>query len=77
MDSFGRYGGGAGYVDPYVILASLGFGVFLFNIIYNLLNRSARSTDVLDLNLPLEMSDMPDLFQSIDDRVIYSNLILV
>lgn len=38
------------YVDPYVVLASLGFGVFLFNLIYNLLNRSARSLDVSDMN---------------------------
>lgn len=42
---------GNDYVDPYVVLASLGFGVFLFNIIYNLLNRSARSVDVSDMNL--------------------------
>ena len=42
---------GSDYVDPYVVLASLGFGVFLFNIIYNLLNRSARSLDVSDFDL--------------------------
>lgn len=42
---------GNDYVDPYVVLASLGFGVFLFNIIYNLLNRSARSVEVSDMNL--------------------------
>ena len=39
------------YVDPYVVLASLGFGVFLFNLIYDLLNRSARSIDVSDMNI--------------------------
>lgn len=39
------------YVDPYVVLAALGFGVFLFNLIYNLLNRSARSIEVSDMNL--------------------------
>ncbi|KZS21883.1 Uncharacterized protein APZ42_011005 [Daphnia magna] len=64
----GGYGGGGygaseygnDYVDPYVVLASLGFGVFLFNIIYNLLNRSARSVDVSDMNLPLQLSDRPE-----------------
>ncbi|XP_057375438.1 uncharacterized protein LOC130696368 [Daphnia carinata] len=64
----GGYGGGGygaseygnDYVDPYVVLASLGFGVFLFNIVYNLLNRSARSVDVSDMNLPLQLSDRPE-----------------
>lgn len=31
---------GSEYVDPYVVLASLGFGVFLFNLLYNILNRT-------------------------------------
>ena len=34
-----------------MVLAALGFGVFLFNLIYNLLNRSARSIEVSDMNL--------------------------
>lgn len=50
-------------MDPYAILATLGFGVFLFNVIFNLLNNqaaapSARSIDVQDLDLPLELSDI-------------------
>lgn len=54
----GSYGGN-GYVDPYVVLASLAFGTFLFNTLTNLLNRSTRSTDVDDADLPLHLSDLP------------------
>lgn len=50
------------YLDPYAILATLGFGVFLFNVIFNLLNNNAaasgRSLDVQDIDLPLELSDI-------------------
>jgi hypothetical protein len=52
------------YLDPYAILATLGFGVFLFNVIFNLLNNanapaaSGRSIDVSDIDLPLELSDI-------------------
>ena len=48
------------YLDPYTVLAALGFGTFLFNIIYALLNRSARSVDVSDMDVPLQMSDMAE-----------------
>jgi len=51
------------YLDPYAILATLGFGVFLFNVIFNLLNNAntattGRSLDVADIDLPLELSDI-------------------
>ncbi|XP_065571352.1 uncharacterized protein LOC136034113 isoform X2 [Artemia franciscana] len=62
--SGGGYGGGggygSGYIDPYVVLGALGLGTFLFNIIYNILNSSARSVDVDDLSVPLYLSDVPD-----------------
>lgn len=47
-------------MDPYAILATLGFGVFLFNVIFNLLNNQAsgRSLDVYDLDVPLALSDV-------------------
>jgi len=48
------------YLDPYVILSTLGFGVFLFNVIFNLLNAAAsgRSLDVMDIDVPLQLSDV-------------------
>ncbi|ODM99273.1 hypothetical protein Ocin01_07404 [Orchesella cincta] len=52
------------YLDPYAILATLGFGVFLFNVIFNLLNNtpagmaSGRSLDVADIDIPLALSDI-------------------
>ncbi|XP_046451823.1 uncharacterized protein LOC124199888 [Daphnia pulex] len=77
----GSYGGGYGaseygndYVDPYVVLASLGFGVFLFNIIYNLLNRSVRSVQVSDMNLPLQLSDRPEEFHNMLDNITHNYL---
>lgn len=52
-------------MDPYAILATLGFGVFLFNVIFNLLNNapagaapSGRSLDVADIDIPLALSDI-------------------
>jgi len=42
------------------VLGALGLGTFLFNIIYNILNSSARSVDVDDLSVPLYLSDVPD-----------------
>ncbi|XP_035714453.1 uncharacterized protein LOC110858010 isoform X2 [Folsomia candida] len=75
-DSYG--GGGYGhhvsyghYLDPYAILATLGFGVFLFNVIFNLLNNNAaasgRSLDVQDIDLPLELSDISKF--SVKDKI--------
>ncbi|CAL8077693.1 unnamed protein product [Orchesella dallaii] len=70
---YGDHGGGYGwghhvsyghYLDPYAILATLGFGVFLFNVIFNLLNNapaggtSGRSFDVADIDIPLALSDI-------------------
>lgn len=56
-------------MDPYAILATLGFGVFLFNVIFNLLNNnnnmamaSGRSLDVDDVNVPLALSDVMSSF---------------
>lgn len=51
-------------MDPYAILATLGFGVFLFNVIFNLLNNAPagtgtrRSFDVDDIDIPLAFSDI-------------------
>ncbi|EFX86752.1 hypothetical protein DAPPUDRAFT_236362 [Daphnia pulex] len=79
----GSYGGGYGaseygndYVDPYVVLASLGFGVFLFNIIYNLLNRSVRSVQISDMNLPLQLSDRPEEFHNMLDNITHHNYLV-
>ncbi len=58
------YGG----LDPFSLLAALAFGAFLLQLLLTLLNTSARSLSVVDLNTPLEMSDfhLPNFMTSAD-----------
>ena len=68
-------------MDPYAILATLGFGVFLFNVIFNLLNNnnnmmapSGRSLDVDDLNVPLALSDVVSSFNDENVSVSFTGI---
>ena len=58
------YGG----LDPFSLLAALAFGAFLLQLLLTLLNSSARSLNVVDLNTPLMMSDfhLPTFMTSAD-----------
>lgn len=61
-------------LDPFALLAALAFGAFLLQLLLTLLNTSARSLDVVDLNTPLVLSDfhVPSFMTKMDVSLILS-----
>lgn len=59
---------GIGGLDPFALLAALAFGAFLLQLLLTLLNTSQRSLDVVDINVPLMMSDyhIPNIMTRMD-----------